>query len=69
MTIDELVAAFSLGAWAESERLEWKESTRNLKEIVRTVASFANAAGGVVACGGHQRVRRPALVLQGRVHR
>ncbi|MBK6848279.1 MAG: putative DNA binding domain-containing protein [Proteobacteria bacterium] len=51
MTLDELVAAYSLGSWAESERLEWKESTRNLKEIVRTVASFANATGGVVVCG------------------
>lgn len=46
-----VVNLFSTGAWAESERLEWKLSTRGGKEIVQTAVAFANTAGGVILCG------------------
>jgi len=38
-------------SWAESDCLEWKESTSDLKSIVNTVAAFANTNGGLVVCG------------------
>lgn len=42
MTRNDLVQAYGLGVWAESEHLEWKASSSNSKEIVESVAAFAN---------------------------
>ena len=51
MEITEFLKAYNIPHWAESERLEWKESSKNLKEIVKTLAAFSNTSGGVVICG------------------
>ncbi len=48
MKIDEFISGTLLQQkeWRESEQLEWKESTSDMKLIVNTVAAFANTRGG-----------------------
>ncbi len=51
MDINALLNYFEISSWQESENLEWKLSTRESKEIVQTIAAFANTRGGVLMCG------------------
>lgn len=51
MDISSFLNQFQITDWQESEELEWKLSTRESKDIVQSVAAFANTKGGVVVCG------------------
>lgn len=55
MNTTELLGFLRLAKWEESEKLEWKESSRDLKAIVKTAAAFANASGGYIICGVNDR--------------
>lgn len=54
-SIATLLSANNLPAWQEGEQLEWKVSTKEAKQIVQTVAAFANTRGGVLICGVDDR--------------
>lgn len=51
MTIEEFLAQSFLSSWTESEQLEWKVSTKEMKDIICTISAFANNKGGIVVCG------------------
>lgn len=46
MELKDLQARLGVDLWQESEKLEWKASTEEIKEIVRAAAAFANTKGG-----------------------
>lgn len=51
MNLNDFKIRFSIDSWQESEVLEWKTSTKEIKEIVRTAAAFANTRGGHIIVG------------------
>lgn len=51
MQLADLMAKLQLREWQESETVEWKSSTKEMKEIVRSAVAFANTRGGVIVIG------------------
>ncbi len=51
MHVSDFLNLYNIPSWHEGEKLEWKLSTREAKELVQTVVAFANSQGGVVVCG------------------
>lgn len=48
---NDILNRYNITEWSKSESLEWKLSTREMKDIVVSLAAFSNTRGGVVICG------------------
>ena len=51
MDLSSLQAQYNITNWSESETLEWKLTTREIKETINTAVAFANTNGGTIIIG------------------